>query len=167
MPRAGWIAGLYEEAGTQFENHCSFYAEAGYRPLWAESCGFYAESLLERREAGDEAKAAKLIVDALRVAEELDMRPLAARLEYLSEQIDTTPPEYPDALSKREVEVLRLIAAGWSNQKIADELFISRWTVIRHVTHIFSKTGAHNRAEAAVYAERQGLSDRDTPGNGQ
>jgi DNA-binding CsgD family transcriptional regulator len=63
----------------------------------------------------------------------------------------------PDHLSRREVDVLRLIAAGKSNAQIADELVISQNTVIRHVSNIFAKIGAANRAEAASYATRNGL----------
>jgi DNA-binding CsgD family transcriptional regulator/pimeloyl-ACP methyl ester carboxylesterase len=66
-------------------------------------------------------------------------------------------PARPEGLSHREVEVLRLVAAGKSNQQIADELVISLFTVNRHVSNIFAKTGAANRAEAAAYATRQGL----------
>ena len=55
-------------------------------------------------------------------------------------------------LSSREIEVLRLIAVGRSNQQIADELVISLNTVRRHVSNIFAKTGAANRAAAAIYA---------------
>jgi DNA-binding NarL/FixJ family response regulator len=60
-------------------------------------------------------------------------------------------------LSDRELEVLRLVAAGKSNQQIADQLVLSVNTVIRHVSNIFAKTGAANRAEATAYAARQGL----------
>jgi DNA-binding CsgD family transcriptional regulator/pimeloyl-ACP methyl ester carboxylesterase len=60
-------------------------------------------------------------------------------------------------LSAREIEVLRLLAAGRSNQQIADELVISLNTVNRHVSNIYAKTGAANRAEAASYATRRGL----------
>lgn len=60
-------------------------------------------------------------------------------------------------LSSREVEVLRLLAQGRSNQQIADELVISLNTVNRHVSNIYAKTGAANRAEAASYATRNGL----------
>jgi DNA-binding CsgD family transcriptional regulator len=60
-------------------------------------------------------------------------------------------------LSAREVEVLRLVAAGKSNAQIADELVISQNTVIRHVSNIFAKTGAANRAEATSYAHRHGI----------
>ncbi|HEY7465470.1 MAG TPA: alpha/beta fold hydrolase [Dehalococcoidia bacterium] len=60
-------------------------------------------------------------------------------------------------LSRREVEVLRLVAAGRSNQQIADELVISLNTVRRHVSNVFDKTGAINRAQAAVYAKEHRL----------
>jgi DNA-binding CsgD family transcriptional regulator/pimeloyl-ACP methyl ester carboxylesterase len=60
-------------------------------------------------------------------------------------------------LSSREVEVLRLVAAGKSNQQIADALVISLFTVNRHVSNIFAKTRTANRAEAAAYATRHGL----------
>jgi DNA-binding CsgD family transcriptional regulator len=66
-------------------------------------------------------------------------------------------PAYPDGLSEREVDVLRLIAAGKTNKEIAEALVISINTVLRHVAHIFEKTGCANRAEAATYAARQGL----------
>jgi DNA-binding CsgD family transcriptional regulator/pimeloyl-ACP methyl ester carboxylesterase len=60
-------------------------------------------------------------------------------------------------LSPREIEVLRLVAAGRSNAQIADELVISQNTVIRHVSNIFAKIGAANRVEAAAYATRNGI----------
>ena len=63
----------------------------------------------------------------------------------------------PAGLSGREVEVLRLVAAGRSNREIAAALFISHNTVLRHVSNILAKTGAANRAEAAAYATRHGL----------
>jgi DNA-binding NarL/FixJ family response regulator len=62
------------------------------------------------------------------------------------------------ALSFREREVLRLLAAGRSNQQIADALVISHRTVLHHVTNILTKTGCSNRTEAAAYAHRHGLS---------
>jgi DNA-binding NarL/FixJ family response regulator len=64
---------------------------------------------------------------------------------------------YSRGLSRREVEVLRLIAAGRTNHQISDELFISVHTVGRHVSNIFAKTGVANRAEAATYGHRHGL----------
>jgi DNA-binding CsgD family transcriptional regulator/tetratricopeptide (TPR) repeat protein len=66
-------------------------------------------------------------------------------------------PTYPDGLSEREVQVVRLIAAGKSNREIAQALVISRNTVERHVNHILAKTGATNRTQVAGYAHRHRL----------
>ena len=60
-------------------------------------------------------------------------------------------------LSSREVEVLRLLAAGKSNPEIAKELFITRNSVQNHVSSILIKTNLANRTEAAVYARDHGL----------
>jgi DNA-binding NarL/FixJ family response regulator len=62
-----------------------------------------------------------------------------------------------NGLSSREIEVLRLLAAGRSNPQIGEALFISRNTVAKHVTSILSKIGATNRVEAATYAKDHGL----------
>jgi DNA-binding NarL/FixJ family response regulator len=58
----------------------------------------------------------------------------------------------PDDLTPREVEVLKLIAAGLSNSEIAAHLVLSNATVKTHVNHIFAKTGARDRAQAVRYA---------------
>ena len=63
----------------------------------------------------------------------------------------------PDDLTAREVEVLRLIAAGLSNAEIAAELVVSPATVKTHVNHIFAKTGARDRAQAVRYAFEHGI----------
>jgi DNA-binding CsgD family transcriptional regulator/pimeloyl-ACP methyl ester carboxylesterase len=81
---------------------------------------------------------------------------IAAFLAELTSQSATelsSPDPAAGGLSAREVEVLRLLAAGRSNQQIADELVISLNTVRRHVSNIFDKTGAANRAQAAAYAK--------------
>jgi DNA-binding CsgD family transcriptional regulator/pimeloyl-ACP methyl ester carboxylesterase len=66
-------------------------------------------------------------------------------------------------LSEREVDVLRLIAAGKTNQQIADELFISLNTVSHHLRNIYGKTGTVNRTEAASFAFQQGLTTETRP----
>jgi NarL family two-component system response regulator LiaR len=64
-------------------------------------------------------------------------------------------------LSDREMEVLRLIAAGSSNAKIAEQLVISEKTVKGHVSNILSKLHLVDRTQAAVYAWREGIVRRD------
>ena len=64
---------------------------------------------------------------------------------------------YPNALTSREVEVLKLIAMGRSNQQIAGELVISLNTASRHVSNILAKASVANRTEAAAFARDAGL----------
>jgi predicted ATPase/class 3 adenylate cyclase/DNA-binding CsgD family transcriptional regulator len=92
------------------------------------------------------------------------MTPEQALAAQVSEVISAEPPAqplptYPDGLTAREVEVLRLVAAGSSNQEIADTLVISERTVNSHLVHIFNKLGVNSRAAAAAFAIRQKLAD--------
>jgi pimeloyl-ACP methyl ester carboxylesterase/DNA-binding CsgD family transcriptional regulator len=66
-------------------------------------------------------------------------------------------PAYPDHLTAREVEVLRLIAAGRTNAVISLELALSARTVARHITNIYGKIGARGKADATAYAIRHHL----------
>jgi len=68
-----------------------------------------------------------------------------------------------DLLTSREREVLQLIAEGYSNQRIAQELFISVKTVEAHKAHIMSKLHARNRTDLIRYALRKGLVGIDAP----
>jgi DNA-binding NarL/FixJ family response regulator len=66
-----------------------------------------------------------------------------------------------DALSSREMEVLRLIASGNSNKQIADKLSIGETTVKSHITNILSKLGANDRAHAVTIGLQRGIIDLD------
>jgi len=68
-------------------------------------------------------------------------------------------PEAPDAfgLTARELEVLGLIANGYSNVEIADRLVVSMATVKTHVNRVFAKAGVRDRAQAVIFAHRNGL----------
>ncbi|MBO8171560.1 MAG: response regulator transcription factor [Bacillaceae bacterium] len=68
-----------------------------------------------------------------------------------------TSPKPHDSLTERELEVLRLIADGKSNQEISDELYITVKTVKAHVTSILTKLDVEDRTQAAIYAYRNGL----------
>ena len=65
--------------------------------------------------------------------------------------------ETPYRLTARELEVLRLVAAGHSNREIATALFVTQRTAATHVSHILSKLGVGSRSEAAAWAVRYGL----------
>jgi DNA-binding NarL/FixJ family response regulator len=60
-------------------------------------------------------------------------------------------------LSDRELQVLRLVAAGKSNREIASELVISEHTVARHLQNIFAKLGISSRTAATAFAFENGL----------
>lgn len=64
---------------------------------------------------------------------------------------------WPDGLTTREVDVLRLVARGLSNREIAEQLVIAPKTVGNHVEHVYAKIGVTNRALAAMYAARHGV----------
>jgi DNA-binding CsgD family transcriptional regulator len=82
----------------------------------------------------------------------LDLTPLASDLTAAA-----ATPAAQLGLTRREVEVLALVAAGRSNRQIAQALFISPKTVGVHVSNILAKLGAAGRVEAAAIAHRFGL----------
>jgi DNA-binding CsgD family transcriptional regulator/tetratricopeptide (TPR) repeat protein len=150
------------------------------------------------RRTGIKADVATELVTAWRSAVQLGAAPLREEIEVLAQRariklgdaardetdravaVAETPATYAGAaagrgsthgLSAREIEVLRLVAAGRSNGEIAERLFITRKTAGVHVTHILDKLGVSNRVEAAMAAARLGLlgdveadSDEDLPG---
>lgn len=64
-----------------------------------------------------------------------------------------------DELTDREMDVLKHVAQGLSNQEIADKLFIGVKTVKFHITNIFNKLNVEDRTQAAIYAHKQGIVD--------
>jgi non-specific serine/threonine protein kinase len=85
-----------------------------------------------------------------------EARALAAELETAGAHPAPAPPA-PHGLTRREMEVLRLVAAGRSNREIAAALFISVPTVKRHLTTILGKVGAPSRSALTAYAHTHGL----------
>ena len=145
-----------------------------------------AHKALAHKKLGDERQAFACLLDALHLAEPEDhARPFislgesmyallrslqrhggspdfAARLLALFARRDTAqapppPPPSPPLLSKRELELLHLIAAGSSNKEIARDLVISLGTVKRHTVNIFTKLDVKNRTEAVAKARQLGL----------
>ncbi len=138
-----------------------------------------AEALLAAGGGEDErARATELLrlVDA--VATHLGAVPLARDAALLARRgrlaLTPAPPEVPApapadpaealGLTSRERDVLRLVAAGHTNRRIAEELFISPKTASVHVSNILAKLGVSGRGEAAAVAHRLGLFPDGSPG---
>jgi ATP/maltotriose-dependent transcriptional regulator MalT len=106
------------------------------------------------RALGD-ADSAEMELDAARcVFEQLGAKPDRARVERLSRK---TVARAAGGLTTRELEVLRLAAAGKTNRTIAVDLVISEKTVARHLSNIFTKLGLGSRAAATAYAYEHDL----------
>jgi DNA-binding CsgD family transcriptional regulator len=162
---AGYFLGLLdltlgqpEEAVRHFQQAAALAGRMQARPMVATSHEGQALALLALDRPGDRRQAAVLLEEAVTTAETLGIRGLGERASALRGELAAPAARaWPAGLTGREVEVLRLIAAGRSNRAIAEALFISPNTVLRHVSNIFAKIGVTNRAEAATYATRQGL----------
>ena len=92
---------------------------------------------------------------------EPSMSPAIAKKLMLEMQRPSTLKPTVDPLTERELEVLRLIAQGLTNQEIADQLVIGEGTVRTHVSNILTKLHLANRTQAALYALREGLASLD------
>jgi len=109
---------------------------------------------LSRRALGDEDTAEMELDAARRTFAELGAAPDLAMVKSLSR---TAAAEPAGGLTAREIQVLRLIAAGKSNRAIGADLFISEKTVARHVSNIFTKLGLSSRSAATAYAYEHDL----------
>lgn len=109
---------------------------------------------------GERASAQAHLERAERAARRAGMRPTLAEILRLRGDlagVGQAGRDLPAGLSRREAEVVRLVAAGMNNREIARALHLSENTVAKHLTSIFTKTGSENRAAAAAFAARHGL----------
>ncbi len=106
--------------------------------------------LLEAALAG--FRALGMEVWARRTSEEAEAAPTLSRSSP-----QPVIPSAPDHLTRREIEVLRLIASGRTTNEIAQALVVSPGTVERHITNLYGKIGARGRADATAYALTHGL----------
>ncbi len=162
LGRALLATGEPEEARPHLERALSAFASLEM-PFECER----TRLLLARVLAGHDAEAA--IADA---------RPALARFEHLGAARDADAaaaflrslgvkaarrgPRGIGLLTKRERDVLALLGEGLSNPEIADRLVVSRKTVEHHVASVLSKLGLRGRAEAAAYAVRELVGERDS-----
>lgn len=112
------------------------------------------QSLCEERSwrpAFPEAAAAGMLIDHANNGT-LDRRAVDSILEVAGQQPARRRIAWPANLTEREVDVLRLIAAGHSNREIASSLHLSEGTVHTHTINVYAKTNVHTRAGIALFA---------------
>jgi DNA-binding CsgD family transcriptional regulator len=120
--------------------------------------------------SGERERALERLADAHRTAKKLGARPVAsaaaAEVESMGESVEgrlgkrAAAEREGGGLSRRELEVMRLVAEGRTNREVADELIVSPRTVDMHVRNILAKFGARSRVEAAARARELGLIER-------
>ncbi len=151
--------GEHERAVEHFEQALAV-NRAMHATTWvAHTVHAYGRTLRMRGRRDDAVHASALLSEAATLAERIGMPVLLARARALGARLERARTS-PDDLSRRELDILRLVAAGHSNREIGAELCISEHTVANHVRSILRKTGAANRTDAAGYAFRHALVDR-------
>ncbi len=113
----------------------------------------------------DKASASDELLQAMRLAARGEpwIPPALTRQLLGLPELAPSPAATADTLTAREIEILRQVATGRTNQQIADAIHISEGTVRTHVSHILAKLGLANRVEAVLYALREGLASLDDP----
>jgi DNA-binding CsgD family transcriptional regulator len=130
--------GRREQADRFFERAYRVGLEHHTGPCLAWTCYDYAAHL----QAGSPDRAAALVSEGRRLAAEIGLVSLQKRLAPLARRLASAE---ADPLTRREKEVVSLVAQGKTNKEIATELFISYHTVVSHMRSIFEKTGVKNR----------------------
>jgi DNA-binding NarL/FixJ family response regulator len=113
-----------------------------------------------RAAEGNTREAENVLTKGRAICALLGARPALARADRLAQRLGAVAqprPANPAALSEREVDVLRLVAAGLTNIEIAQQLVVSPYTVKTHVSNIFNKLGVRSRAAATRFAVHHGL----------
>jgi DNA-binding CsgD family transcriptional regulator len=115
-------------------------------------------AMSDLRNATGQHDDSRALLDEARVTcARLHARPTLDRIDALETELAASRGIQPfDAvrLTVREIEILRLVATGKSNRKIADALYLSPRTVERHIANIYVKINVHNKVEATTYALR-------------
>jgi DNA-binding CsgD family transcriptional regulator len=151
--------GEHDRAIEHFERALAVNQKMGAATWTAHTLYAYGRTLRMRARGSDAVHASELLSEAASLAAQIGIPALVARARVLGARLQAVSAP-PDDLSGREVEILRLVAAGLSNRQIGEQLSISGHTVANHVRSILRKTGVANRTEAAGYAYRKALVDR-------
>jgi DNA-binding NarL/FixJ family response regulator len=133
-------------------------SEAYHTPLIPFSGALLAEGLdVARQSLGEAAYAAAWAEGTAMSLDQAVGEALAIEVAPPAPRLDAPSGGPFDDLTPAEMQVLRLLAGGRTTKEIAAELVVAVSTVDRHITHIYSKLGVRNRAEATAFALKHGL----------
>ena len=164
--------GRWEAAERHFRHALAVNERMGARAFTARTRFAWAAMLLRRGDSSDVEQARELLAEVRQVTSELGMVTLGQQAEQLwhrhfaesfrvSEQLAMSDREtanaYPAGLTRREVEILALVAQGLSNPQVADRLYLSPRTVGQHLRSIYGKLGVGSRAAATRFAVENDL----------
>jgi DNA-binding CsgD family transcriptional regulator len=153
LGRAALCHQRWEEADRHFRQAAKVCQEAGLRGFLGQVYLHHGLMFMGRRETGDRRRGAALLAQAGTLFTELGLDYLNANLEAILARPARGRPvsQGPAGLTQREQAVLRLVATGLSNRRIAEALYISEKTVERHLEHGYQKMGVANRAGAIAW----------------
>lgn len=149
-----------EEAEKHFAAAVKFCRDAGYRPEFVMSSYYYATMLIDGGCPTDYQRTQSLANESIEVATDLGMTVMIAPLrdtQITARKLENRNPLLGGDLTPRQLQVLRLVALGWSNPQIAEELGITKNVVAHHIANIREKVGHLSRFELAELARRLGL----------
>jgi DNA-binding CsgD family transcriptional regulator len=160
LARMSALRGDLERAAEEFARARRDLDAGGHRPLRAIADYDEAVMLVRAGSAGA-TRIAPLLAGAGAAFRSLGMAAYERRAADLaSAAAAAAGATLPGGLTPREAEVLRLISAGCTTQRIAETMTVSRATVERHITSLYRKIGASGRADATAYALRHGVAGR-------
>ncbi len=151
--RLALVRGRLDEAVAWFAEALAVDTGTGARPAVVLDRIGLASALLDRGERGDPARAGELARAAAGEARRLGMPVPERQAAALAERAGRAARE-ADPLTAREREVATLVARGWTNRHIAEDLVLSERTVESHVRNVLAKLGAANRTELATLVGR-------------
>lgn len=158
LARAATLLKRWEAAESHFDDAVRLATGEGLRVALARTLVERGAMYRARGRRGDRPRAAEVLKRAVALCAELGLGPDQARARDLLVGLDTaTHAAMPAGLTPREVEVLRLVAAGRTNREIAAALTISEKTVEQHLLNLYQKLQVDSRAKAVAFAYANGL----------
>lgn len=140
-----------QQARSLYEEAVEMNSGMRAQPALARTMVDFARHLLSSDKAEDHGRARQLLSRARPLAQAHELQPVLDAVAVVGELAGA------DELTKREIQVLELVAGGCSNRQISESLHISHSTVATHIRHILRKIGARNRTEAVEHARRAAL----------